>query len=249
MGICEGLSFKSVLLFGRNGLKIGGGLHNFLNPLQLILMNVPAIAKKTYEQLRDQNEFMAIVHSILDRIRKISSPIQRAELVHQEVEAYNKEVFAHPLIAKFSPCKMGCDGCCHTQVSVTDDEAQLLMVRINEGVSFSQERLDLQMKAENDSDAYYKISYPDRRCVFLDEQGACNVYEDRPSVCRTNAVIGEASQCDTSVSIQPTRLIRTPKSDMAIYASFLFSRSSGTLPFMLAKALKEKKAEDDSKVS
>lgn len=216
--------------------------------LQLILMNVPAIAKRTFEELRNQNDFMSIVHSILDRLRKITSPTDRAVLVHQQVDTFNQEVFAHPLVKQFSPCKMGCDGCCHTQVSVTDDEAALLVLKINEGVSFSQERLAIQMQAQNDSDAYYKISYADRRCIFLDEHGACKVYEHRPSVCRTNAVIGEASQCDTSVSILPTRLIKTPKSDMVIYASFLFSRSSGTLPFMVSKALKEKKSED-SKVS
>lgn len=210
-------------------------------------MNVPAIAKRTFEELRNQNDFMSIVHSILDHLRKIGDPTHRAELIHKEVDSYNQEVFAHPLVKQFSPCKMGCDGCCHTQVSVTDDEASLLVSKINEGVSFNQERLALQMQAENNSDAYYQISYADRRCIFLDEQGACNVYEHRPSVCRTNAVLGEASQCDTSVSIQPTRLIKTPKSDMVIYASFLFSKSSGTLPYMIAKAMKAKKA--DSKVS
>lgn len=211
-------------------------------------MNVPAIAKKTYEELRNQNEFMAIVHSVLDRLRKITSPIERAQIVHLEVESFNQEVFSHPLVEKFSPCKMGCDGCCHTQVSVTDDEAVLLAQRVEDGLVIDMARLELQAEAQNDSDAYYKIKYQDRRCVFLDDEGACRVYEDRPSVCRTNAVIGDASQCDTSVSVGPTRLIRTPKSDMAIYASFLFSRESGTLPFMLSKALKEKK-EKDSKVS
>ena len=211
-------------------------------------MNVPAIAKKTYEELRNQNEFMAIVHSVLDRLRKITSPIERAQIVHLEVESFNQEVFSHPLVEKFSPCKMGCDGCCHTQVSVTDDEAVLLAQRVEDGLVIDMARLELQAEAQNDSDAYYKIKYQDRRCVFLDDEGACRVYEDRPSVCRTNAVIGDASQCDTSVSVGPTRLIRTPKSDMAIYASFLFSRESGTLPLMLSKALKEKK-EKDSKVS
>lgn len=211
-------------------------------------MNVPAIAKKTFEELRNQSEFMAIVHAVLDELRKLTTPFQRANLIHQTIDEFNQEVFSHPLVLKFSPCKMGCDGCCHTQVSVTDDEAALLALRINEGVSIDEKRLALQTQAGNDSQAYYKMSYADRRCVFLNDQGACRVYEDRPSVCRTNAVLGDSQQCDTSVSVGPTRLIRTPKSDMAIYASYLFSKSSGTLPFMVKKALKEK-AEDDSKVS
>lgn len=211
-------------------------------------MNVPAIAKKTFEELRNQSEFMAIVHSVLDELRKLTTPFSRAQLIHQQVDEFNHEVFSHPLVEKFSPCKIGCEGCCHTQVSVTDDEAALLALRVSEGVSIDEERLALQMAAGNDSEVYYKMSYADRRCVFLDEQGACRVYQDRPSVCRTNAVLGDAEQCDTSVTIRPTRLVRTPKSDMAIYASYLFSKSSGTLPFMLGHALKEK-SEDDTKVS
>ncbi|MCM2351858.1 MAG: YkgJ family cysteine cluster protein [Bacteriovoracaceae bacterium] len=93
------------------------------------------------------------------------------------------------------------------------------------------------MKAKNDSDAFFKIQYEDRKCIFLGDDGACTVYEDRPSVCRTNAVIGDASQCDTSVSVQPVRLIKTPKSDVAIYAFFENAEASGTLPYMVGKAL------------
>lgn len=200
-------------------------------------MNVPAIAKKTYEQLKNQSEFISIVQALLESLKRISGPVARAQVVHDLVDEFNKEVFNHPLVKQMSPCKKGCSACCHTQVSVTDDEAEVLVLRIKEGLEVDLDRLRLQFAAKNDSDQYYRMKFQDRKCVFLDDQGSCRVYNDRPSVCRTNAVIGESSQCDTTVSIQETRLVRTPKSDMAVFASFLFARSSGTLPYMIGKRL------------
>lgn len=200
-------------------------------------MNVPAIAKKTFEELRNNAEYISIVHVVLDHLKSLLTSQKRAQYIHSLVDEYNHEVFNHPLVKQYSPCKKGCTACCHTQVSVTDDEADLLVLRIKEGLTVDLERLNKQYEAKNNSDQFYKIKYEDRKCVFLDEEGSCRVYEDRPSVCRTNAVIGDRSQCDTSQSVGPTRLIRTPKADMAIYASFLFARSSGTLSQLIGKRL------------
>lgn len=200
-------------------------------------MNVPAIARRSFEELKSQSEFVKIVHHVIDRLKKIPNKYKRADYIHELVEEYNQEVFAHPLVMQFSPCKRGCTACCHTQVSVTDDEAELLVKRIKSGVKVDQDRLKLQMAAGDDGDAYYKISYGDRKCIFLDDEGGCSVYEDRPSVCRTNSVLGSADQCDTSEGIKPTRLVRTSKADMVIYGSFYFSKSSGTLPHMIGKLL------------
>lgn len=200
-------------------------------------MNVPAMAKKTFEELKNQIEYSSIINGIVDKLTKILSPIDRAKLIHQEIENYNQEIFSHPLVKEFSPCKMGCSACCHTQVSVTDDEAELLVKRVKDGVDIDNERLIKQMSAQDDSHAYFSLPYADRKCVFLDDHGSCRVYADRPAVCRTNAVLGTADQCDTSSSIKPTRLIRTPKSDMVIYASFLSSSTSGALPNLVGKKL------------
>lgn len=203
-------------------------------------MNVPSIAKKTFEELKNQSQFMEVVRSVLDQLKKIQAKTDKARYVHQVVDEYNKEIFAHPLVQKFSPCKLNCTGCCHTQVSVTEDEAELLAKHIENGTKINLDRLKIQMSAGNDSEAYFKLKYEDRQCVFLSDEGACNVYEDRPSVCRTNAVLGSADQCDTSVSVQKTLLVKTPFSDLAIYASFYHAKESGTLPYMLGKILKLK---------
>jgi Fe-S-cluster containining protein len=203
-------------------------------------VKVPAIAKRTFDQLSHVPEFLGVVQFILDKISRVSSPIKRARIVHKAVDEFNVEVFAHPLVQQFSPCKVGCSGCCHTQVSVTSDEAEVLAERIKEGLQINLDRLELQSKVSEESNTFYQLSYSDRRCVFLDDSDACSIYEDRPSVCRTNAVLGDAQQCLVSGENQQLRLVKTSKADMVIYASFLHSKESGSLPFMVFKRLKEK---------
>lgn len=208
-------------------------------------MNVPAIAKKSFDELRNNPDFMHIVQTVLNKLQKISGHLKRTKLVHQLIDEYNTEVFNHPVVKELSPCKNGCSFCCHTQVSVTEDEAEVLAQRIQEGVKIDRELLDRQMLAGNDPASFFRMNHLDRRCIFLDSNNSCSVYKDRPSVCRTNAVIGESSQCDTSNSIQPTRLVMTKKADMVIYASFLFAQKSGALPFMIGTKLRKQ----ESKVS
>jgi len=204
-------------------------------------MNVPAIAKSTFELLKNQPEFSSITKTVVSSLKKIKNNLEKARFLHNIVDEYNKEVFSHPLLMEFVPCKAGCSACCHTQVSVTKEEAELLINQIESGIDINYEKLLKQSEAGNISENYYKLSFKERGCVFLDEKGACRVYKDRPAVCRTNAVVGSSSQCDTSqTGPQALRLVKTPKADMAIFGAYSVTEESGTLPYMLAKLLKEK---------
>jgi Fe-S-cluster containining protein len=203
-------------------------------------MNLPAIAKQTYDQLKEQAIFAKITDFVIHHMKRISSPLERARFIHHVVDDYNRSVFSHPLVKEFSPCKAGCVGCCHTQVSVTEDEAQLLVSLIENGVKIDFALLQKQSKAGNVSTEFYKLSYKDRKCVFLGSDNLCKVYNDRPSVCRTNAVLGDSGQCSTENGFnekQQLRLIKTAESDMAIVGSFMVSRSNGALAFMLGQIL------------
>lgn len=188
--------------------------------------------------MRDRVEAMELIQFLLKKLNKNHDPHKRARYVHRVVDELNAPIFNDPSVKSLSPCTSGCTACCHTQVSVTQDEAELLAQRVREGIEINLDQLAIQMAVKNSSQAYFALNYEERKCVFLDSEGKCKVYEDRPSVCRTNAVLGDASQCDTSEEIKPVRLIKTPEADLAIYASFLHGTSGGTLPFMLAKALK-----------
>ncbi len=204
-------------------------------------MNVPAIAKQTFERLKSNPFYLAISQSILSHIEKIHNSREKARFLHNAVDEYNQEVFSHPLLKALVPCRAGCTACCHTQVSTTYEEALLLSDYINEGMEIDLNRLKLQSDQGQDADSYFKLSFQDRKCVFLSEEGSCRVYHDRPMVCRTNAVVGDSKQCDTRFNeSSQLRLVKTEKADMAIVSAYLASQESGTLPSMLFKILKEK---------
>lgn len=220
-------------------------------------MNFPAIAKQTYERLRSQPAFSNITQFVIDHLKKISSPKERARFVHHIVDDCNREVFAHPIVQKFMPCKSGCSGCCHTQVGITDDEAELLVERIADGIKIDYALLEKQSKLGNNGQAFYSLAYNERRCVFLGADESCQVYNDRPSVCRTNAVLGESSQCaPLAGESEPNtiRLVKTEQADMAIMGSFLMAKNSGTLASMVSQLLiknkmvpKAKKSQENKK--
>lgn len=206
-------------------------------------MNFPAIAKQTYENLKNQQVFLSISQFVIEHLKKIASSSERARFVHNVVDDYNQSVFAHPLVLSLSPCKAGCAGCCHTQVSITEDEADLLVSRIEAGVKIDYALLQKQMRAGNDSELFNKMTYQERKCVFLGSANTCQVYDDRPSVCRTNAVLGDTSQCSTENGVNSNnelRLVKTAQADMAIMGSFLNSKESGTIPHMVGKLLFKK---------
>lgn len=203
-------------------------------------MNVPQVAKSTFDKLKDLPEYSGILSFILHQLKKITRPIKRARFVHRVIDEYNTEVYLNPLIKELSPCIQGCTACCYTQVSVTEDEAELLVKKILDGQAIDQNALRKQAMAQDDTSLFFKIPYEERKCIFLNSEGSCSVYHDRPAVCRTNAVLGDSSQCDTRDTIKPLRLVLTQKSDMVIYAAFLTSTENGTLPHMIFKNLVKK---------
>lgn len=97
-------------------------------------MNVPAVAQRTFEESRDNPDLISIVNLTLEALQKLPTPEQRNELVHSMINEFNADIFLHPLVKQFSPCKKGCDGCCHTQVSVTEDEARVLAKHVLDGL-------------------------------------------------------------------------------------------------------------------
>lgn len=197
-------------------------------------MNFPAIAKNTYDRLRAIEEFAFITDLLISELKQIKSAISRARFVHNRIDELTREVFAHPIVKDLSACKRGCDGCCHTEVSVTDDESELLALRVKNGLKINLNRLQLQNQTAKDAKNFYSIPYESRACVFLGDKGLCTVYSDRPAVCRTNAVLGSSDQCSTkNGDSQRQRLVRTDRADMAIMGAFLVSPKSGSLGEML----------------
>lgn len=95
-----------------------------------------------------------------------------------------------------------------------------------------------QSLKKDSSEAWFEQEFQERGCVFLDDKGSCQVYFDRPSVCRTNYAVSDPSACDTSNGhYQSIRLLKTKKPELITMAAFNLSGEGGSLPYMLVQAI------------
>ncbi len=205
-------------------------------------MKLPAIAAKSFNQYQNHPVYRSIFQQTLNQLRQIFSPIARAKLVHAKIEEHLNKNLSDPIVAKHISCKKGCTACCHTQVSVSHDEAELLSNKILSGsILIDIDRLANQAQTGDDSTKWYKLDYQSRQCVFLDSEGSCSVYADRPSVCRSNYSISDASFCSTEDGVEkPHRLLNTHQSNMVLTAGYYAAKGGGALPHLLWKKITSK---------
>lgn len=206
-------------------------------------MGIPEIAYRSFLRLKTDPRIVKIVKKVILSLRKMKDPIARARYIHSEVDSYLDSLFKNnPMVKPNLSCKKGCTYCCHTQVSVTSDEASLLAKIVeSKQVEIDRTRLYQQAQAGANYNYWMQIPYEQRKCVFIGKDGGCSIYEDRPSVCRTNYALSPAEDCDTSDgTTKQMRLLKTEIADVVVATAYTESEENGTLPFMLDKKLKEK---------
>ena len=92
-------------------------------------------------------------------------------------------------------CSKGCSHSCRGPVEILPHEAALLAAEVRAGgVTIDAERLERQGNCTVET--WRQQPAGDRACVFLGEDGACRVYEARPSACRKLLVTGAPELCD-----------------------------------------------------
>jgi Fe-S-cluster containining protein len=97
-------------------------------------------------------------------------------------------------------CKKGCFFCCLQRVTITIEEAELLLEYANHiDYKIDWDRIDKQANKKTEEE-FDKLSLEDRKCVFLSKSGECSVYEHRPLACRQYHVITPKEDCDPVVN-------------------------------------------------
>ena len=132
-------------------------------------------------------------------------------------------------------CQRGCSLCCFQRVDISDDEATLLLSYSKE-ISYviDYEILERQSKTKNVKE-FNTLRPRHRRCVFLNEDNECGVYEHRPNSCRKLVVISSPDLCDTvkNKGAEIGKLVDIEAE--VITSSSLNVRESGSLAEMILK--------------
>ncbi len=133
-------------------------------------------------------------------------------------------------------CASGCAGCCHLEVEITEDEAELLACAVQKGVPFDAERLSLQAKRSTNAPEWNTGAVSENRCVFLSEHNLCRVYEHRPLACRKLLVTSPKENCTLSQqSVHPVPVLEAELLLSAVLS--LSNTKKGHLAAMLQNAL------------
>ncbi len=173
-----------------------------------------------YEAQLESETFEAFLISLSDELSLAKDEIlaipegpARARKLHTLVE---KEIEQGAEIE--ISCKKGCSACCHMEVEITTYEAQILAKLIQDGHAIDHDRLQRQSERSL-QDCQWKQGprNPDSKCVFLNNEGACSIYEHRPVMCRRHSVTSPAKNCETLDA--PITLRYFPRIDLLISAA------------------------------
>jgi Fe-S-cluster containining protein len=183
----------------------------------------------------DFADFLSNVRSAFNKytakLLEFEPGIHRGVALHRMMDNEMKAA-AHVVVT----CCKGCSGCCHYEVEVTNDEAVILSIIVQEGLVIDNARLAIQAARERKSPAWRRFQDPGNLCVFLGDDGACRIYEHRPAICRKHLVTTPAVACTTDgMAVAPVEVLLAEI--LLSAATSIEGTSCGALPKMLLESL------------
>jgi hypothetical protein len=209
-------------------------------PLSFIARPTPQLTTAVNRQKgilapADFEDFLSNIRSAFNKytakLLEFEPGIQRGIALHRMMDQEMKAA-AHVAVT----CCKGCSGCCHYEVEVTRDEAVILSTIVQEGLPIDNGRLAIQAARERKSPAWRRFLDPGNLCVFIGDDGACRIYEHRPSICRKHLVTTPAVACTTDgMAVAPVEVLLAEI--LLSAATSIEGTTCGALPKMLLEAL------------
>lgn len=132
-------------------------------------------------------------------------------------------------------CRRGCASCCKLHVSITREEAALLLIAAEqEEIPIDWARVERQ--SEHNLATWKDQGPADQRCVFLDSRNECSVYEYRPTACRKYLVASDPKNCNTIKFPDAKVAIVAPVEGEAVVSAMLGILDWSSMPRMLLQA-------------
>jgi hypothetical protein len=100
-------------------------------------------------------------------IHRPSDPLRSLRALHEEIDGKTRELAARH--RERLVCRRGCSNCCVDGIGVFEIEARRIRAQHAELLATGR-------------------PHPPGACAFLDDAGACRIYDDRPYVCRTQGL-------------------------------------------------------------
>lgn len=155
----------------------------------------------------DFADLVALIRRTFDKytakLLEFPAGADRASALHRMMDKELNAAASLPVT-----CGRGCSGCCHYEVEITNDEAEILKSVVQQGFPLDRERLDEQASRARQGVEWSRFWSPQNRCVFLGENGACQVYEERPAICRKHLVTSPASACTApGAAVAPVQVL------------------------------------------
>ncbi|MFZ4404676.1 MAG: YkgJ family cysteine cluster protein [Pseudobdellovibrionaceae bacterium] len=152
-----------------------------------------------YKNSLDEDEFLSFEKEVLrlfnDYSKHLSSftpGLDRGQELHRLID---QQVSQSSDIK--TTCKKGCGFCCHLEIEITSDDAEVLWQSLKSypgTIDFN--RLTKQSKRSRLDSKWAQGITADNRCVFLSNDQSCSNYENRPAICRKHSVVSPVVECE-----------------------------------------------------
>lgn len=201
-----------------------------------------------YKNMLNEEEFLSFdkeVTRLLQHYSAILAEFPAGEARGRKVQALiDEQVEASSHIK--TTCQKGCGACCHLEVEITRDDAEVLANSLHSVVINRQDLRRLSTRERLDSE-WTKGYVASNRCVFLGSDNACTNYENRPAVCRKHSVVSPVEECEKSGGNPVPKLM--PMAEIILSAAISQEGNDfAALPKMLQKILDERLQQQDHEI-
>lgn len=172
-----------------------------------------------------RTEFAKFVFDTIDHMHKNTA----GEVLKEVIEAIDLKVEEEKgTCDRPISCEKGCGNCCHILVTATNPEAKAALSFAKEkGLDIDFNRLQRQAILGADEESYVHMNIQDRRCVFLQDNNECGIYEKRPLACRCMFSVTDKNICHSPLNptgVYESVIFYRPELFMTVYRTAVYMK-------------------------